>query len=72
MDVSSIDLQLWHIAVICLVMLLVFFVLNYLIVLNAVNSKKLREDRIERNIAAVVNRDMNPKTRHEKKPRRRF
>jgi len=72
MDVSSIDLQLWHIAVICLVMLLVFFILNYLIVMNAVNSKKMREDRIERTIAAVVNRDMNPETRHEKKPRRRF
>ena len=72
MDVSSYHLELWEIAFICVIMVPVFFGLNYLVVKNMVLTRKAREDRVERFIAASVARDMDPKNRLKKRPRRKF
>ncbi len=71
MDVSY-HLEIWQIAAICLLMLPAFFIANYVIVKRVVQERKIREDRVERFIAAGVARDMNPENRFKKRPRKRF
>ena len=71
MDVSY-HLEIWQIVAICLLMLPVFFIANYVIVKRMVQERKAREDRVERFIAASVARDMNPENRSKKRPKRRF
>ena len=71
MDVSY-HLEIWHIVAICLLMLPVFFIANYVIVKRMVRERKAREDRVERFIAASVARDMNPENRSKKRLKRRF
>jgi hypothetical protein len=71
MDVSC-HLEVWHIAAICLLMLPLFFIANYVIVKRMVQERKIREDRVERFIAASVARDMNPENRSKKRPKRRL
>jgi hypothetical protein len=71
MDVSY-HLEIWQIVAICLLMLPLFFIANYVIVKRVVQERKVREDRLERFIAAGVARDMNPENRSKKRPRKRF
>jgi hypothetical protein len=71
MDVSY-HLEIWQIVVICFLMLPLFFIANYIIVKRVVLERKIREDRVERFIAAGVARDMNPENRSKKRPRKRF
>ncbi|AET63808.1 hypothetical protein Mhar_0422 [Methanothrix harundinacea 6Ac] len=65
-------LEIWHIAVICLLMLPAFFIANYLLVKKMVQERRIREDRVERFVAASVSRDMSPENRSRKRPRRRL
>ncbi|KQC15819.1 MAG: hypothetical protein WCY97_08715 [Methanothrix sp.] len=69
---ASYHLEIWQITAICLVMLPVFFIANYIIVKRMVLERKIREERLERFIAASVARDMNPEKRSKRRPRRRF
>ncbi len=71
MDVSY-HLEIWQIAVICLLMLPFFFIANYVVVKRMVQERKIREERVERFIAASVARYMNPENRSNKRPRKRF
>jgi len=72
MPLSSPHLELWQIAALCLLMLPIFFIFNYIVVKYAAKNQKMRQDRHDRVIAASVSRDMNPKTRLKRKPRRKF
>jgi len=72
MDLSSCHLEIWQIAIICLVMLPAFFFFNYLVVMYAARARRTREDRVERAIAAGVARDMKPENKSKKKRRRKF
>ncbi|MHC1630736.1 MAG: hypothetical protein ACXQT4_00290 [Methanotrichaceae archaeon] len=65
-------MEIWQIGVICVLMLPMFFLANYIVVKSIIKSKAEREERIERAIAATVARDMNPENRFKKKRRRRF
>jgi len=69
---ASYHLEIWQITAICLVMLPVFFIANYIIVKRMVLERKIREEGLERFIAASVARDMNPEKRSKRRPRRRF
>jgi len=69
---ASYHLEIWQIAAICLLMLPLFFIANYIIVKRMVLERKIREERLERFIAAGVARDMNPEKRSKRRPRRRF
>ena len=71
MDVSY-HLEIWQIVAICLLMLPLFFIANYVIVKRVVQERKIREDRVERFIAASVARDMNPENRSKRRPKKRF
>lgn len=71
MDVSC-HLEIWQIVAICLLMLPAFFIANYVIVKQTVQERKMREDRVERFIAASVAKDMSPENRSKKRPRRKF
>ncbi len=71
MDVSY-HLEIWQIAAICLLMLPLFFIANYVIVKRVVQERKIREERVERFIAAGIARDMSPENRSKKRLRRRF
>ncbi|HII05786.1 MAG TPA: hypothetical protein HA349_00275 [Methanotrichaceae archaeon] len=68
----SYHLEIWQIVAICLLMLVVFFIANYVIVKRVVQERKIREERVERFIAASVARDMSPENRSKKRPRRKF
>jgi hypothetical protein len=69
---ASYHLEIWQIAAICLLMLPLFFIANYIIVKRMVLERKIREERLERFIAASVARDMNPEKRSKIRPKRRF
>jgi len=71
MDVSC-HLAIWQIAAICLLMLPFFFLVNYVVVKRMVQERKIREDRVERFVAASVARDMSPENRQKRRPRKRF
>jgi hypothetical protein len=71
MDVSY-HLEIWQIAAICLLMLPLFFIANYVIVKRMVQERKIREDRVERFVAAGVARDMSPENRSKRRPKKRF
>ncbi len=71
MDVSY-HLEIWQIAAICLLMLPLFFIANYVIVKRMVQERKVREDRVERFVAASVARDMSPENRSKRRPKKRF
>jgi hypothetical protein len=66
MDVSY-HLEIWQIVVICFLMLPLFIIVKRMVL-----ERKIREDRVERFIAAGVARDMNPENRSKKRPRKRF
>lgn len=71
MDVSY-HLEVWQIAAICFLMLPLFFFVNYVVVKRMVQERKIREDRVERFIAASVARDMSPENRSKRRPKKRF
>lgn len=71
MDVSY-HLEVWQIAAICLLMLPVFFFVNYVVVKRMIQERKVREDRVERFVAASVARDMSPENRSKMRPKKRF
>lgn len=71
MDVSY-HLEVWQIAAICLLMLPFFFFVNYVVVKRMIQERKVREDRVERFVAASVARDMSPENRSKKRPKKRF
>lgn len=50
-------MELWQILVICILMLPVFFLLNYLVVSRAARQRRDRELRVERTVASLVGRD---------------
>ncbi len=51
-------MELWHILVICILMVPAFLVANYIIVKRIVRERKRMEDRMERAISANVARNM--------------
>jgi hypothetical protein len=71
MDVPY-HLEIWQITAICLLMLPLFFIANYVIVKRMVQERKIREDRVERFVAAGVARDMSPENRSKRRPKKRF
>ena len=71
MDISY-HLEIWQIVAICLLMLPLFFIANYVIVKRMVQERKIREERVERFVAASVARDMNPENRSKRRPKKRF
>jgi inner membrane protein involved in colicin E2 resistance len=71
MDVSY-HLEVWQIAAICLLMLPLFFLVNYVVVKRMIQERKVREDRVERFVAASVARDMSPENRSKMRPKKRF
>ncbi|MBN1322597.1 MAG: hypothetical protein JW986_01165 [Methanotrichaceae archaeon] len=66
-------MEIWQIVVICILMLPIFFLANYLIVRSAVKNRKETERRLELAAAMSVNRSLkaskNPrdKYRHRKR-----
>ncbi len=50
-------MELWKILMICLLMLPIFFVLNYLVVVYLVRSRREREMRVEKAIGESIGRD---------------
>ena len=71
MDISY-HLEIWQIVAICLLMLPLFFIANYVIVKRMVQERKIREERVERFVAASVAWDMNPENRSKRRPKKRF
>ncbi|MHC1594974.1 MAG: hypothetical protein ACXQT2_06670 [Methanotrichaceae archaeon] len=65
-------MEVWHVLVICILMVPFFLIANYVVVKLAVKSRKERDDRIERVVAMSVARDMGPQNFSKKRPRRRF
>jgi len=65
-------MEIWHVLVICILMVPLFLIANYVVVKWVVKSKNEREDRIERAIAMSVARDMGSQKFSKKRPRRRF
>lgn len=70
--VATYHLEIWQIVVICILLLPLFFVANYVVVTKMVRERKIREDRVDRFVAASVARDMSPENRSKPRPRRRF
>ena len=51
-------MELWHVLVICILMVPAFLVTNYIVVKRMVRERKRMEDRMERAISANVARNM--------------
>jgi hypothetical protein len=47
-------MEIWHIVLICILLVPVFFMTNYFVVRRMVAARKEREDRIERAVAQSV------------------
>ncbi len=47
-------MEIWHIVLICILLLPVFYIANYFVVRKMVASRKEREERIERAVAQSV------------------
>jgi len=47
-------MEIWQIVVICILMLPLFLIANYVIVKKAASERRSRDDRIERAVAASV------------------
>jgi hypothetical protein len=47
-------MEIWHIVLICILLLPAFYVANYYVVRKMVASRKEREDRMERAVAKSV------------------
>jgi hypothetical protein len=47
-------MEIWHIVVICILMIPIFLIANYIVVKKAATERRLRDDRVERAVAASV------------------
>jgi phosphotransferase system glucose/maltose/N-acetylglucosamine-specific IIC component len=47
-------MEIWHIVLICILLVPIFFMANYFVVRKMVAARKEREDRIERAVAKSV------------------
>jgi len=47
-------MEIWHIVAICILMIPVFVIANYIIVKKAASDRRLRDDKIDRAVAASV------------------
>lgn len=47
-------MEIWHIVVICILMFPLFLIANYIVVKKAASERRLRDDRVERAVAASV------------------
>jgi hypothetical protein len=47
-------MEIWHIVVICILMIPLFLLANYIIVKKAASERRLRDERIERAVGASV------------------
>lgn len=47
-------MELWHIAVICILMFPLFLIANYIVVKKAASERRVRDDRVERAVAASI------------------
>jgi hypothetical protein len=47
-------MEIWHIVVICILMIPLFLLANYIIVKKAASERRLRDERIERAVADSV------------------
>jgi hypothetical protein len=47
-------MEIWHIVVICILMFPLFLIANYIVVKKAAMERRLRDDRVERAVAASV------------------
>ena len=47
-------MEIWHIVVICILMLPLFLLANYIVVKKAATEQRLREERVDRAVAASV------------------
>jgi hypothetical protein len=47
-------MEIWQIVVICILMLPLFLIANYVVVKKAASERRSRDDRIERAVAASV------------------
>ena len=47
-------MEIWHIVVICILMLPLFLLANYIVVKKAATQRRLREERVDRAVAASV------------------
>ena len=47
-------MEIWHIVVICILMLPLFLIANYIIVKKAASERRSRDDRIERSVSDSV------------------
>ncbi len=66
-------MELWHILVICLMLLPIFFIANYIIVKRMVRERRKMDDRLERAISSRVARSMGAVKGSDKyKPKPRF
>jgi len=50
-------MEIWQILVICIILIPVFFGVNYMVVVKASRERRDRDERIERNIAGSIGRD---------------
>lgn len=47
-------MEVWHIIVICVLMVPIFLIANYIIVKKAASERRMRDDKLERAVAASV------------------
>ena len=47
-------MEIWHIVVICLLMFPLFLLANYIVVKKAATERRLRDERVDRAVAASV------------------
>lgn len=50
----AIYMEVWHIIVICILMVPIFLIANYIIVKKAASERRMRDDKLERAVAASV------------------
>ncbi len=66
-------MEIWQIVVICILMLPIFFLANYLIVKSAAKNRKETEQRLELAAAMSVNRSLkaskNPRDKYRRRKR---
>jgi hypothetical protein len=63
-------MEIWQILVICILMLPLFFGLNYIVVKSAAKNKRERDDRIERAVAASLQSGAKPKNKYRRNRRK--
>jgi hypothetical protein len=65
-------MEIWHIVVICILMIPLFLLANYIIVKKAASERRLRDERVERAVAASVAESYSDKSkRFESRPKYR-